>query len=255
MKASPEYSMRTHCVLLAIAFPGLGNSFLAPAPVSYLRAPCSSASRKRFRSVSYISREADGTLAPGDVQDDIHAAQRRFKDVARNAEVNFYGKLFPKHFQPVFWPLLAQNKMAHLDLFSTHYNSIPVNFTTLYTHVVLLPLSSQSVYLYELHPQIPSSVVHSSFRPRMFVSHDQRLNCYDAIMYTKIGQALPGGIVSFSLIINVLFALDTAVTKDLPFVSNDSTEAVVRALYAGVPAFVAGGLASKKHGNGKKGLQ
>lgn len=66
-------------------------------------------------------------------------------------------------------------------------------------------------------------------------------------MYTKIGQALPGGIVSFSLIINVLFALDTAVTKDLPFVSNDSTEAVVRALYAGVPAFIAGGLPSKKH--------
>lgn len=53
--------------------------------------------------------------------------------------------------------------------------------------------------------------------------------------------------MSFSLIINVLFALDTAVTKDLPFVSNDSTEAVVRALYAGVPAFIAGGLPSKKH--------
>jgi len=163
MKASPEYSMRTHCVLLAIAFLGLGNSFLAPAPVSYLRAPCSSASRKRFRSVSYISREADRFIAADDVQDDIRAAQRRFKGVARNAEVNFYGKLYPKHFQPVFWLLLAQNKMAHLDLFSTHYNSIPVNFTT---------LSSQSIYLYELHPQIPSSFVHTSFRPRMFVSHD-----------------------------------------------------------------------------------
>jgi len=32
------------------------------------------------------------SIAADEVQDDIRAAQRRFKDVARNAEVNFYGK-------------------------------------------------------------------------------------------------------------------------------------------------------------------
>lgn len=51
---------------------------------------------------------------------------------------------------------------------------------------------------------------------------------------------MPSGLVSVSLVINVLFALDLAVSKGLPFVADDSTEALARALAVGVPALVLG---------------
>jgi hypothetical protein len=84
--------MRSHSTTLAVVFLGLANSFPAPAPVNHLRAPHPITIRQRFRSVGYNSREVSESIAADEVQDDIRAAQRRFKDVARNAEVNFYGK-------------------------------------------------------------------------------------------------------------------------------------------------------------------
>ena len=91
--APSVYQMRPFSALAAASLLGLARSLLHPAPVNYLRATRRVVSCKRTRTVGHASLVEVNELKIAEVEDDIRAAQRRFADVARIAEVTFYGKL------------------------------------------------------------------------------------------------------------------------------------------------------------------